>query len=420
MDDQDDATTSSEDASQSRANFRYLVRDIAWFGLAVPATARFLSVYAIRLDASAALLGWIAALPSLIALITSSWAAWWRGRYPTMTQAMWWPGLLYRLTFLLPAFTPLFPSGLQPWWLVAAVALPAAANGISSVLFLVLMRQAVEPPRLTVLLGRRSLAFNLAVGMSTLAFGFWLELMPFPVNYQVMFVVSFVLSLGSFINIQRTRELAPADIPSPDQSPVRPWQSPIFRRIALIAAFVHIAFFFISAIIPLRLMNELGADEAFMSVYSVAELAAAALIASVTYRIVRRIGALMVIAIGLGVAGVAAGVLVIASSLPLTMIGAMLSGAGWTMAAISLFGYFSENAPAENLTRFMTVYNQVVLLAVFVGPLLGSQLANTSLSLTTVLALGMALRLAAAGFVALDCKGWLVHIRRWPPVFVRR
>jgi hypothetical protein len=68
----------------------------------------------------------------------------------------------------------------------------------------------------------------------------------------------------------------------------------------------------------------------------------------------------------------------------------------------------------------MTVYNQVVLLAVFVGPLLGSQLANTSLSLTTVLALGMALRLAAGSIVALDCTGWLGRVRHWPLVFVRR
>ncbi len=420
MDEQDDTTASSPSASQSRANFRHLVQDITWFGLAMPATARFLSVYAIRLDASAALLGWLAALPSLIALVTSSWAAWWRGRHTTMTQAMWWPGLLYRLTFLLPAFAPLFPAEMQPWWLVVAVALPAAANGISSVLFLVLMRQAVEPSQLTVLLSRRSLAFNVAVGVSTLAFGLWLELMPFPANYQVMFVVSFALSLGSFINVQRTRELAPADISPPDHSPVRPWQSAVFRRTALTAVLVHIAFFSISAIIPLRLMDELGADEAFMSVYSVAELAAAASIATVTYRIVRHIGALMTIAIGMAVTGVAAGVLVIASSLPLTLIGAVLSGAAWTMAAISLFGYFSENAPAENLTRFMTVYNQVVLLAVFVGPLLGSQLANTSLSLTTVLALGMALRLAAGSIVALDCTGWLGRVRHWPLVFVRR
>ena len=420
METPDDTIASPAEADLSRANFRYLVLDITWFGLAMPATARFLSVYAIRLDASPALLGWLAALPSLIALVTSTWAAWWRGRHTTVVQAMWWPGLLYRLTFLLPAFTPLFPAHMQPWWLIAAVALPAAANGISSVLFLVLMRQAVPPSQLTVLLSRRSLAFNVAVGVATLVFGFWLELMPFPGNYQAMFVVAFALSVGSFICVQRLQPLAPADIPPADHAPVRPWQSPIFRRLAIVAMLVHVAFFSILPIIPLRLINELGADEGFMSVFAAAELVAAALIATVTYRIVRHIGALTTVAIGMAVTAVAAAILVVASSLPVTLIGAALSGAAWTMAAISLFGYFSENAPAESLTRFMTVYNQVVLLAVFVGPLLGSQLANTSLSLTTVLALGAGLRLAAGGLVALDCTGCLGRARRWSLAVVRR
>ncbi|NLE50566.1 MAG: hypothetical protein GX613_04110, partial [Chloroflexi bacterium] len=54
-----------------------------WFGLAFPSTARFLSVYAIRLGASAALLGWISALPAIILLIMSAFAPWWRKRYPS-------------------------------------------------------------------------------------------------------------------------------------------------------------------------------------------------------------------------------------------------------------------------------------------------------------------------------------------------
>jgi MFS family permease len=417
---QDDPTPSPEDAALGQANFRYLVLDIAWFGLAMPATARFLSVYAIRLDASPALLGWLAALPALIALVTSSWAAWWRGRHTTMTQSMWWPGLFFRLMFLLPAFTPLFPAHMQPWWLVVAVALPAVANGISSVLFLVLMRQAVAPSQLTLLLSRRSLVFNIAVGVGTLAFGLWLELAPFPGNYQAMFVVAFALSVGSFICVQRLQPLAPADIPPADRMPVRPWQSAIFRRTAFVTVLVHVAFFSILPIIPLRLVDEMGANEGFMSLFAAAELVAAALIATVTYRIVRRIGALTVVAIGMIVSALAAAILVVASSLPVTLVGAALSGAAWTMAAISLFGYFSENAPAESLTRFMTVFNQIVLLAIFIGPLLGSQLASTSLSLTTVLALGAGLRLLAGGLIALDCTGCLERARRWSWLWVRR
>jgi hypothetical protein len=87
----------------------------------------------------------------------------------------------------------------------------------------------------------------------------------------------------------------------------------------------------------------------------------------------------------------------------------------WTMAGICLFGYFSENAPPESLTRFTTAYNQVVMLAVFVGPLLGSQLAETPLGLTTVLALGAGLRLLAAAIIywqgaSSPRRGWRVRL----------
>jgi hypothetical protein len=59
---------------QAKINFRLMVLDIAWFGLGLPAVARFLAVYLIRLDASPTLLGWQAALPAIVALVTSSLA----------------------------------------------------------------------------------------------------------------------------------------------------------------------------------------------------------------------------------------------------------------------------------------------------------------------------------------------------------
>lgn len=392
----DNPSISAQEIQQSQANFRLLVLDIAWFGLAVPATARFLAVYAIRLDASAALLGWMAALPSLASLAASVATAWWRSRYPTTLQALFLPALGFRLSFLLPAFTPFFPAKWQTMWLLVSAVLPAFASGISSVMFLVIMRQAVLPAQLTALLSKRSLAFNLTVAGATLGFGAWLKLAPFPLNYQVMYVVAYALSLLSFSFVLRVRPVIPADLPTADHPPQSPWHSPAFLRAAFVAAVVHVAFFSILAIIPLRLVDELGADEGFMSIFSVVELGAAAAFSAVTDRVASKLGNLNTIALGMAGTSLAGAVLALAPNLPLTLLSAALSGGMWTMAGICLFGYFSENAPPENLTRFTTAYNQVVMVAVFVGPLLGSQLAETPLSLTTVLALGAGLRLVAA------------------------
>ncbi len=111
--------------------------DIAWFGLAAAATSRFLSVYAIRLGATPADLGWISSLPALILLGSASASAWWRRRYGDAVRAMFWPGLLMRFLFLLPALAPFLPVRWQPLWLILSVAIPAIPQGVANVAFTV-------------------------------------------------------------------------------------------------------------------------------------------------------------------------------------------------------------------------------------------------------------------------------------------
>jgi MFS family permease len=401
---------------QSKANFRLLVLDIAWFGLAIPATSQFLSIYAIRLDASPTLLGWLVALPAILALATSSLAPWWRRKYPGLIQALFWPAFGFRLAFLLPALTPFFPREWQPLWLVMAVALPAIPQGCASVLFLVMMRESIEDnQQLTALMSRRSMAFNVTVAIGTLAFGFWLERASFPFNYQAMFVAAYAFSLLSLLSAMRVRVLVDEPAPSPDRPPVRPWKSPAFRRVALMTIATHIALFSLAPIVPLRLVDELGGDEAFMSVFALAGTGAAAVMAGFTRRIVARFGSRATIAWGMVGTGAAGALIALSPTLYPTLVASALGGASWTLAAISLFSYFSESAPAEGLTRFTTAYNQIVMLSVFAGPMLGSQLASSvSLSLVAVLWVGAGLRVLSGVLVALE--GVSLSPRRKPPV----
>ncbi|RPI99802.1 MAG: MFS transporter, partial [Chloroflexi bacterium] len=383
------------DLTQSRLNFRLLVLDIAWYAVAFPAVARFLAVHLIRLDASATLLGWQAALPAVVALITSSFAGWWRGHYTSLVPALFWPSVGYRMMFLLPAFAPFLPHDWQAIWLVMAVAVAAIPQGISSVLFLVALRESVEPDRLPALMSRRSMFFNGLFAVATLAMGLWLEVIPFPVNYQLMYLAAFGLSLVSLYNMMKIRPVIEEPPPRTDRPAVRPWQSPTFRRVAFVTVVMHIAFFSITPLVTLRLVDELHADEAFMSIFTLAELAAAATFAALTPRLVARIGNRAIIAGGLIGTGIAGAILAAAPSLPITLIGAAISGACWTTAAISAFNYFSQSTPVEGVTRFTTAYNQIVMLSIFIGPLLGSQLAETALSVPTVMGMGSVLRLLA-------------------------
>ncbi len=396
-------TTPTSDVSQ--ANFNHLVMDIVWFGVAFPSVTRFLSIYAIRLGASATLLGLIAAVPSIFALVSSSFAVWWRKKYANSVRAQLWPGVGFRLLFFLPALTPLFPRDFQPYWLLISVTAPAIPQGISSVLFLVLLREGTENSVLTRLMSRRSMMFNVAVGISTLATGFWLEFVGFPGNYVSMFLFGFAMSMISLWHVQ---QVVPMTSEMPKSHPafdLKPWRISSFQRMAFVTTVAYVAFFFIIPIIPLRLVDEMGADEAFMSIFSLAELSMAAIVSLFLSRIMDRFGNLRTISASMVVTGLSGIVLVVSPSLPLTLLSAALSGLSWTVASISIFAYFSETTSPENVTHYSQLYNQIVMIAVFIGPMLGSQLASTSLSLTTVILIGSLLRLAAGGLIPLHLFG---------------
>ncbi len=192
-------------APHENANFRHLIWDVVWFGLAAQAIWRFLGVYAVRINMTPIELGLLSSLPSVAFMVAASLSTWWRRKYRDSVRAMFWPTLLARLKFLLPAFTPFFPSEWQPFWLITTAALTALPDGVASTIFVVLLREAVHIDRLATLVSRRNIALNVGLAISALALGFWLKEAPFPANYQVMFGVSFVFVLLSQREVMRVR-----------------------------------------------------------------------------------------------------------------------------------------------------------------------------------------------------------------------
>lgn len=392
--------------SQDAHNFHHLVMNAMWFGVALAASTRFLSVFAIRLGATPLELGLLSALPGLMALATTTFLSqWWMRHFRDSVHAVILPALGLRLNFLLLALTGFLPPQWRPAWIIFSVSAAAFAEGISAVVFTVMLREAVPQNRLTALLSRRNIALNIVLGISILVFGYWLETAPFPANYQVMFAVGFLFTLVSLWHITRVRVSETASVLGQQRagqtpSACRAWRSPAFQLVAFAAALIHVAFFSIVPVTPLRLVNELGAGEQFMALFGMVELIAAIAVSFVTSYFVEHYGNRSLIAVSMVGTGLAAFVLAFSSSLPLTLLAAVLSGAGWTAATIGLFGYFTENTAPQDMPRFTAAYTQVVYLAIFVGPLVGSSLANAGVNLTAVLLLGAVLRLLAGVFTS--------------------
>jgi MFS family permease len=382
-----------------RANYHHLVMEVSWFGLALAATSRFLSVFAIRLGATPAEIGWITALPFVILLFSTTLSTRWRSRFSDSIKALFWPSLGFRFVFLFPALTPLFPPSLQPAWLIASAALAALPQGISSTIFVSMLREAVPEERLTALMSRRNVGMNITLALAALGFGFWLELAPFPLNYQVMFMAAFALGLISHLQLIRIK-VKPAPVTCvKKQSQAKPLQSPTFQKVVFIGVIIHIGFFAVLPVTPLHLVQSLGAAEGFMALFGLAEIGSAAIISLFTNRIVHKIGHRKMV--GLSMAGTAASALIMATAtnLPITLLAGVFSGASWTAASVGLFGLFTESThdvPNADMTRYATVYHQLLFVAAFIGPLIGSNLANVGIALPLVMMLGVTLRLLAS------------------------
>ena len=382
-----------------RANFKHLVGDIAWYGLPLAATTRFLSVYAIRLGATAMNLGLISALPALIVVITVSLGGWWSRRYPTAVESLFWPALGQRLAFLLPFFAPFLPLQWQPLWLVLAVSVPALFQGISAVPFTVSMVDSIYPKRIMRLTSHRSLALNVTIAMSALVLGFWLKNAPFPLNYQIMFLLAFGVSLISLYHCISVRPIVPARAAQPVEksqaqpAAVSPWRTPGFRRVATVSVTCQLAFTLIIPIVPLFLVKRLGADEGFMALFALVELAAGAAGSLLAPRLVQRMGLRRMIAVTVAATAFNALIIALAPNLYIALLAAIFSGVCWTAGAgIGLFQFFVESTPDGEMAAYTTAFSQVNGLASFIGQMAGSVLVTGGVNLFAVLILGAVLR----------------------------
>ena len=386
----------SRDRSPEQSNFTYLVIDIAWFGLALAATSRFLSLYAIRLGADSIHLALIASLPGIALLFSTSISGWWRRRFPDSIRAIYLPSIGFRMVFLLPALTPFFPSEWQPIWLVLSVALPAIPQGIAGTIFLVLMRESVSEGRMNSLLSRRMIVLNICVAMGTLFFWLLLENLPFPLNYQLMFVIAFCFTMMSLWYVARLRVIFPMPAPETHVKPRALFKSGKIMGIMFATLITHIAFFSVIAITPVHLIENLGADETYMMLFGLLELTAGAAISLFTDRLIRRFGAVEVVAGAMVGTALAAVFFATAPNLPIALIGAFVSGAAWTATAIGLMAMLFNNVPREQSQAASMMYQQVAAIGIFVGPLIGNVVESMLTILPAVLIFGAVLRLLSA------------------------
>jgi len=379
-----------------RANYYHLVMDIAWFGLALAATARFLQFFALRMGATPMDIGWISSLPALVLIFSTALSGWWRSHYRDTVSAVWIPSIVFRFIFLLPALAPFFPSEWRVAWIIASATLPAIGQGVSSAIFMMMMRDTISDSVIPPLLTRRYLALNIAITLASLGFGLMLDALPFPLNYQIMFVVAFGFSLVSQWHLGRLRIIyqpTPEEMQRLQPRPVgQLFSEPNFLAVAIVSVVAYFAFHLVFAVTPLHLERALKASEGWLGLYGGVEVAAGVFISLRLNSILPRLGNRRIIGYSLVGLALASVFIALSPNMIFALLGAALTGASWTAISICTLGYFTEKTARGDM-QASVVFHQLLFVTIFIGPIMGTGIVSMGLSTVAMLLIGAGVRL---------------------------
>ncbi|MEF3275153.1 MAG: MFS transporter [Chloroflexus sp.] len=259
-------------ANVTERNVRNVLIDGIGVGV-VTGVSVFLPVFLARLGASSLLIGLITSLPALAGALFALPI----GRFLERQRniVVWYSGMRfwvlgsYAVFGLLPFVLPL---SVVPWTIIVIWALVTIPATFVNVAFTIVMGGVAGPQRRYALMSMRWSSLGLATAITVALVGAVLELLPFPLNYQIVFLGSMIGGLLSF-SFSRAITL-PERQPSPtrrgDSSLLTAlWQAPpAFMRYALSAFVFRSGIAMAIPLLPLYYVREAGLNDAWIGLIS--------------------------------------------------------------------------------------------------------------------------------------------------------
>ncbi len=392
-------------------NYRIVQRDAIAVGFA-SAVGPFLGVYLARFGATPFQLGFIAALPSIAGLVLAiplgqfllrrTSIPRWLGTSRMLAHAM------YGVTGFLPFFVP--ASAVVPLALLV-FALASVPQLMIPIAFNVVMSAVAGPNGRFELLSRRWSIAVLTSAVTVAVAGRVLDILPFPLNYQVVLIVLSTAGPISLVLMNRLR-MPERELPPPAR-PVRPVRSRARDFIGLIRGQPAFLSFVVRLLpftlgtrmalplIPLFYVTTLNATDGEIGL--IATVSSFALLAGYLgwTRLWRQRGGRVILLIcGAGLAFYPAGLAVsreMVLILPVTAVASVFQ-AGLQLV---LFDELMRRVPVAYSPTFVAVEQNLAHVAGLGGPLLGAALAAV-VGLPIALGLAATVSLVGYGLMAVD------------------
>ena len=390
-------------------NILYVALDGLTVGLAIAAMT-FLSVFVVRLGADAFWVSLITSLPALIKLVLTLPLSRYVERRTRIVSVFAWSRLIGRSSYFVIGLLPFlldYQSAAKAIVLLWGAA--AVVGGIQQISFSLVMNGAASRDRRAVMVSTRWTVMGVAKVLVLFLAGLVLKMVAFPLNYQLLFLSSFLASLLGFYTINRVR--IADDAPSRadrERSLSHPWQrlKESAREIGRNGPFVKfvlgrniywLGISMTAPLIPIYYIENLRASDAWISYFSTALTITSLISYAFWVRLKKRRGNRLTLLVS--VLGRALFPLLVAIS---TYPGVMLAVSafnGVVFAGMNLmfFETFMDTLPRGREARFLAVNQTLTNLTGFMAPSIGVWLLSL-LGMRTSLLLGSAI--ALAGFLS--------------------
>lgn len=395
------------------ANERNLYLETFWFGVLSGVTTTFLEVFAVRLGATSFQIGLLTALPALVNVVVPVPAARLldqRGkRLSLLLRTVVWQ----RLAYMLLALAPLLGTSLRVPVLVLLVALATVPAAVLNLGITVLIGDLASPHDRALVVSRRNVILSVTTVLVAMAGGWWLDFIPFPVNYQVLFGVGACASLLSLRYLRRIRLLeVPSAVRSAEPAGLQWGQvREAWRRLAtqqkflqfVGSAFVyHWGLYLPAALYSIYRVRILGASDRWIGSFTTLHTLATIVGYWLAGRLARRWGEERMLVWSAG--GLAFYPILTALSTTLSpLLGVSvwggLVGAGLSLA---LFNVSLALSPEDQRATYVALYTVAINLAAFAAPLVGSALAE-AVGIREAMLLAGGVRLLGVGLFAWTC-----------------
>ena len=385
-------------------NAWYLYSDIAWWGILNGVVTSFLAVFTIRLGGSDTHVGLLTALPALVGIFFSIPGSRMVERETKPLSVLLISGALNRVGYLAIALLPFVLLTRAADGVVLLVALLSIPAAVANVAFTTMFGQAVKPEDRARVVSIRNVWVGITSTLAALLGGAFLDLILFPINYQILFALAFVASMVSIYSLSHIRLTA-----TPRGSARRRIALPRsaralidllrsgdgFTRFALTSFVFQWGLYFTTPLYSIYWVRNLNASDGWVGVINMVGSATTILFYPLWGRLTARRGnRIAMILTTVGMAGYPF-FLALAPTVEWAVVVSFWGGVVSSGQALSFFNGLLEVCPDLNRSSYIAVYNTLVNVAAFASPMISTSLTEVY-GIQAMLMVGAALRVVGS------------------------